>query len=331
MVCGIFTFKKDMRIKINDKIYRLKEIESGVDSLMELVEEPKYKDGDFLHSDWGDENITIIYRKINGNDIYYHVSKSNCLGLKFDKNGFWPDYVDFRLATEAEKQELLDALAKEGKRWNAEKKCIEDIPKRRFKKGDKVRIKHGVSSKTHYNIYPWFMNEMDDLIGKTMTVDRYTDGGKYVACEETESIFREDWLEPYVEDIPKRKFKKGDKVVLKSGYKKSDGLIYLDVFDRFIGKPLTIIEYTDAGNVLFYDCPYIFDEDWLEPYVEELKEGDLAIFWDDDKKFAFIRRYDGLNDSYGYYEHEDSVGSYWTNAIKFESKEQYEKLLKGEI
>lgn len=52
-----------MRIKINDKIYRLKEIESGVDSLMELVEEPKFKDGDFLHSDWGDENITIIYRK----------------------------------------------------------------------------------------------------------------------------------------------------------------------------------------------------------------------------------------------------------------------------
>lgn len=28
-----------MRIKIDDKIYRLKEIESGVDSLMELVEE----------------------------------------------------------------------------------------------------------------------------------------------------------------------------------------------------------------------------------------------------------------------------------------------------
>ena len=47
-----------MRIKINDKIYRLKEIESGVDSLMELVEE--YKEGDFLHSDWGNENITNI-------------------------------------------------------------------------------------------------------------------------------------------------------------------------------------------------------------------------------------------------------------------------------
>ena len=51
---------QDMRIKINDKIYRLEEIESGVDSLVELVEEQKYKDGDFLHSDWDDENITIL-------------------------------------------------------------------------------------------------------------------------------------------------------------------------------------------------------------------------------------------------------------------------------
>lgn len=40
-----------MRIKINDKIYRLKEIESGVDSLMKLVEEPKYKNGDFVYED----------------------------------------------------------------------------------------------------------------------------------------------------------------------------------------------------------------------------------------------------------------------------------------
>ena len=34
-----------------------------------------------------------------------------------------------RPATEAEKQSLFDALAKLGKRWNAEKKCIEDLPR----------------------------------------------------------------------------------------------------------------------------------------------------------------------------------------------------------
>ena len=249
-----------MRIKINDKIYRLKEIESGVDSLMELVEEPKFKDGDFLHSDWNDENITIICRKINGDCIYYHVSKSNGLELDFDRYRYWPNDVDFRLATEAEKQELLDVLAKAGKRWNEEKKCIENIPKRKFKKGDKVRIKHGVSSKTHHSISPYFPPEMDCLIGKTMTVDRYTIRDNYVVCNGSGWCFHEDWLEPY----------------------------------------------------------------------EELKEGDLAIFWDNNKRHAIIRVYKQFRMG-APFPHQDCMESRWKNAIKFESKEQFEKLIKGEI
>lgn len=47
-----------------------------------------------------------------------------------------------RPATEDEKQKLFDAMAKEGKRWNAEKKVVEDIPKpyefSEFRKGDVV-------------------------------------------------------------------------------------------------------------------------------------------------------------------------------------------------
>ena len=239
-----------MRIKINDKIYRLKEIESGVDSLMELVEE--YKDGDFLHSDWENENITIIYRKRNGSHLYYHASKSNTIGLVFHRYSYWPNDVDFRLATESEKKELIDALAEVGKRWNEEKKCIDDIPK--------------------------------------------------------------------------RKFKVGDRVVLKSGYKKTDGLNYFTDFDRFIGKPLTIRGYTGTGYVHFSDCPYYFQEDWLEPYVEELKKGDLAIFWDNGGQHrASVRMYGGLLMR----GHCDMGGVRWDNAIKFESKEQYEKLING--
>ena len=140
---------------------------------------------------------------------------------------------------------------------------VENIPVRKFKKGDKVRIKHGVSSKTHYNVDPDFVDEMDDLIGKTMTVDSYT--YYYVECEETEYVFLEEWLEPY----------------------------------------------------------------------EELKKGDLAIFWEENKKYATIRIYDQSNEqsneSEKYVRHKDNIGSNWKNAIKFESKEQYEKLLKGEI
>ncbi|MDD4439660.1 MAG: hypothetical protein PHS04_16750 [Tissierellia bacterium] len=140
----------------------------------------------------------------------------------------------------------------------AEKPCIEDIPVRKFKEGDKVRIKPGVSSKTHNGVSPYFVGKMDDLIGKTMTVERYTDGDNYVKCEGTEYSFLEDWLEPY----------------------------------------------------------------------EGLKEGDLAIFWNNgSQRHASVRMYGGLFMR----DYCDTGGVRWDNAIKFESKEQYERFIKGEI
>lgn len=78
---------------------------------------------------------------------------------------------------------------------------VEDISKRKFKKGDKVRIKDGISSKTHHSVAPNFVVEMDYLIGKTMTVDKYTDWNSYVICNESGWCFHEDWLEPYEEQM----------------------------------------------------------------------------------------------------------------------------------
>ena len=49
---------------------------------------------------------------------------------------------NFRPATDEEKQLLFDAMAKKGKRWNAEKKVVEDIPKPyEFKKGEPVLVR----------------------------------------------------------------------------------------------------------------------------------------------------------------------------------------------
>ena len=245
-----------MRIKINDKIYRLEENESGVDSLMELVEEPRFKDGDFVVSEAG--NI-LIFRKEVGDSIYDHAFLGG--GWLLFTNLVEPSFSGIkRYATEAEKQKLLDALAKKGKRWNAERLCIEDIPVRKFKIGDKVRIKAGVSSKTHRGEHPCFMAGMDELIGKELTVDVCSNG---IVCIE------------------------------ESGYN--------------------------------------LHEDWLETYVEELKKGDLAIFWDNEKKYATLRIYDRPNESEAYLQHTDNQGFDWKNAIRFESKEQYEKLIKAEI
>ena len=222
--------------------------------------EPQDKDGDFLHSDWENENLTLICKEQKGDKIYSHAYKSNTLRVSFAKT-YWSNDLDFRPATEVEKQELVDALAKEGKRWNAEKLCVEDIPKRKFKSGDKVRIKHGISSKTHNRVSPAFVEEMDDLIGNTMTVDSYTDGNNYVGCEGIYWSFIEEWLEPY----------------------------------------------------------------------EELKKGDLAIFWDEARENAIIKFYKKSNGSEEYFRHKDKNGFNWVNAIRFESKEQYERFIKGEI
>ena len=155
------------------------------------AKKPNFKEGDFLHSDWDGENIIIIFKNQEDYKIHYHASRSSYFGVAVNDDRYWRNEGDFRPATEAEKQELLDALAKEGKRWNEEKLCVEDI--------------HA-----------------------------------------------------------------------------------------------------------------------------ELKDGDLAIFWDANKGTAIIGKYDYLIRN-SPYPHKDKRGDVWRKAIKFESKEQYEKLLKWEI
>ena len=59
------------------------------------------------------------------------------------------DAIDvLRPATEEEKQRLFASMTKEGKRWNAEKKCVENIPKsHEFRKGEPVLARRGAPSK----------------------------------------------------------------------------------------------------------------------------------------------------------------------------------------
>ena len=135
-----------------------------------------------------------------------------------------------------------------------------------------------------------------------------------------------------VEEIYVRKFQNGDKVVLKSGCENiQSGFSYYCSMDEWIGKPITVNGINSDDDIYgFDDCPWNFAEDWLEPY-EELKEGDLAIFWDEVKGHAIVKFYDRSNGSEEYYQHKDQSGFNWVNAIRFESKEQYERFIKGEI
>jgi hypothetical protein len=111
--------------------------------VIEMAEfEPK--DGDFLYWENGVVSGIIIlegrfeYGGEYATKYYAHIAKSGTLYIghrigNMDKKAKKPY---FRFATESEKQTLLDALAKEGMRWNAELKQIEDLPLWRAKIGE---------------------------------------------------------------------------------------------------------------------------------------------------------------------------------------------------
>lgn len=104
---------------------------------LEIEEYPEFKDGDVVV--YG--KSVAICRKICKHTLFPYVSIDETSRLLFNDNpNVSPD--ECRFATEEEKQQLFAALAKEGKRWNAENKQIEDLPKKyEFKPFQKVLAK----------------------------------------------------------------------------------------------------------------------------------------------------------------------------------------------
>lgn len=96
----------------------------------------KFKDGDIVV--YG--KSVAICRKIYKHTIYFYVSIDETFGLLYDDNCVSAE--EYRFAKEEEKQQLFDALAKEGKRWNPDAKQIEDLPKKyELKPFDKVLVR----------------------------------------------------------------------------------------------------------------------------------------------------------------------------------------------
>lgn len=86
----------------------------------------------------------LIYKGQDANYIYRYVAMFEDNSLNMKKNSYLtkPKDDSMRLATEEEKQQLFDALAKEGKAWDAEKKQIVDLkPKVELKPFDKVLVR----------------------------------------------------------------------------------------------------------------------------------------------------------------------------------------------
>ena len=109
----VITIPDDCKAVIKDKIITVEK------------EVQEFEDGDFLYSRNDVCEFVIIYKiKRGGCDAYFYACVPYVnLGKNVSYNG-WCVGWDYRIATEEEKQFLLDALHAEGKDWDAENKRI---------------------------------------------------------------------------------------------------------------------------------------------------------------------------------------------------------------
>lgn len=139
--------------------------------------QPEFNDGDVvvvdeIPFDLYSKCIFILKENLNTGEIkarayvLYNVNK-DCI--------FFDTYVtkvierNIHLATDEEKQQLFDALAKEGKAWDAEKKQIVDLkPKVEFKPFDRVLCRDGVGKEWHIDLFESVLTDNSEYNYKCM-------------------------------------------------------------------------------------------------------------------------------------------------------------------
>ena len=109
--------------------------------------QPEFKDGDILCviESTNNYHYILIYECQDDEHIYRYVTMLENNSLITEKGSYFTKPKDYsmRYATEEEKQQLFDALAKEGKKWDAEKKAIVNLPKKsEFKIFQKVLVRN---------------------------------------------------------------------------------------------------------------------------------------------------------------------------------------------
>lgn len=127
-----------MKIVINNNGERIPATLEVVDGVMIVspdklkVDISQFKDGDVVVYHYGEDatTIAILQGEVDTISKYLfiedYVSLDSVEGLLLDSN-YTDAATDVRYATEEEKQKLIDALAKEGKVWDAEKKAVVDL------------------------------------------------------------------------------------------------------------------------------------------------------------------------------------------------------------
>lgn len=107
--------------------------------------QPEFKDGDIIKMTWDKYSAIVIFCEYSNfgkgldSHVFFNIKTKI---IEYNIHGHTLQDMILRFATEEEKQQLFDALAKKGKAWDAEKKMIVDLkPKVEFKPFDKVVVR----------------------------------------------------------------------------------------------------------------------------------------------------------------------------------------------
>ena len=152
-------FEKADESTVNFIIDGINEYSDGKFNLSTLTIErlgSQFKDGDIVRQGvLNGTNIYIIKTCIDKIDNKYdYYARYNTQDKEVNYNDWSHISPTARLATESEKQQLFDALEKEGKRWNPETKTLEDLPKKcEFKAFDKVLVRNYDSWRWRINLF----------------------------------------------------------------------------------------------------------------------------------------------------------------------------------
>lgn len=119
--------------------------------------QPEFKDGDILLYKSAKFTFfsSIFILCTNRNKMCSYVRFSIGKGsIDYDVPVYSLNIDRFRYATEEEKQQLFDALAKEGKAWDAEKKQVVDLkPKCELKPFDKLLCRDDIGEEWHIDLF----------------------------------------------------------------------------------------------------------------------------------------------------------------------------------
>ena len=118
--------------------------------------QPEFKDGDIV-TQGVLEGVNVYIIKNCTDEVdnkYNYYARYNIQKKKINYDGWSHISLFAKFATDSEKQQLFEALAKENKAWDAEKKMIVDLnPKVEFKPFDKVLVRDLESATWRVNLF----------------------------------------------------------------------------------------------------------------------------------------------------------------------------------